>query len=182
MSHPVDHDSQQSGVGDDDLIQGGRGGVTVKEGLQVGLEQCTHFGQPLQEADGQLLRLYVQLAGSFSIHRGAEAQRDGDLLPQVESHILHQHSQGVVHEIHLIAGVAEIAGEEQPLQLADQADDDLPVRLGKGLDAVDVAALLIIGQQHVGQSSDGCINGAEVVGHDRNLLAGGYSHFITSLR
>ena len=151
MGHAIDEDRLQARIGDDDLIQGGGGGVAVKEGLQIRLEQGANLRQLLQELHRQLLGLGIQLLSAQGIHRLAKAQGDGDLLAQVVGHILRQGGEAVLHGIHPVAGIAEIPGEEQPLQLGDQADDDLPVRLGEGLDAVDGAALGIIRQQRIGE-------------------------------
>ena len=183
MGHAVDEDRLQSGVGDDDLIRRGGGGVAVEEGLQVGLEQRPNLRQPLQEADRQLLGLCIQLAGAFLIHRCTQTERDGNLLLQAIGHVLHQHGQAVLHRVDPVAGVTEVTGEKQPLQLADQADDDLAVGLGEGLDAVNVAALLIIGQQHVGQGRDRTVNGAGMIWHGESSFSWGiWVFYYTALR
>ena len=67
--------------------------------------------------------------------------------------------------------------EKQALELVQDGNDHVAVGLAEGLDAVDMAAEAVIGQQRVGEGGDALRNGARFVGHGAASLIGGIAAF-----
>ncbi|MDY3298312.1 hypothetical protein, partial [Selenomonas sp.] len=64
MGQPVDGDCKQAGVAEDDFVHTEGGGVSVKEGLHIGLGNGPDPRNGPEEFYAQLLRLFS--GGSFS--------------------------------------------------------------------------------------------------------------------
>ena len=114
----VDEDGEQAGVGEDDLLPVGGGGVAVKRGLDVRQQHLLDVGQLRHDS----------LCDVGGVRRLALRQRQRDLGGQRRLNALQQQRGVVLRRQRHQLGVAEIGGEEQPPQLPEQCDDGAAVR------------------------------------------------------
>ena len=172
MGQPVDGDCKQAGVAEDDFVHAEGGGVSVKEGLHIGLGNGPDPRDGLEEFHAQPLGLFSR--GSFPQLTLVD---QGQLFVEIVHHVLDEHGQIVAHIVDAVGFVPAGAGVDDAHELADHVDDDFLIRVAEVVHLVDGPAVAVILQNAVNDGFHLFFHGS----HGRSLLII-YSQFITSPR
>ena len=111
VGHGVDH-----GVAEDDLTVVVGGGVVVEHGFHVGIEQAFHFGQAVDEHQGEVgSTLWRQPLVGVAV----EEQSACNLLLKQRVERLHVYTYIILSYLFLRLPLVEVVGEDDGLSEAD---------------------------------------------------------------
>ena len=144
MGQAINRNGENAGVAIDDLIGAVGGGVSVVEGLHIRLDHVPQRRNGPEEIQAHLLGL---LLGLLLLH--VRPEDHGQLLDHVVHHVLNEHGQIVMGIVNAVIFVPAEARIDNAHELADHIDDHLFVRMGKGVHAVNAAAIAIVLQNGI---------------------------------
>ena len=128
VGNPVDRDGIDARVAEDDFIVAARGRVAVVSGAHIGGQDLADGREVLEELQGELVAAVLAVGAGLLVAEAIVADAAADLLGQPVEHP----GGGLPHAVAQRHGVdlftAEIAGEEQFANAADDLHHDRPGR------------------------------------------------------
>ena len=156
MGQTVNRDSKEAGIGENDLIGTGSRRVAVIGCLHIGLDHTPDLRNCPEELQADALGFLLCRLRFFT--PGLEDQHD--LAVQIEHHIFNQHRQVMLGVVNAIAPIPEIAGENDPLELMNDIDDDLLVGMTGKIDLINIPSVPVVLQNGIHHIFDLFFNGS----------------------
>lgn len=168
VGEALDGDGFDEGIGDDDFVPAGGGGVAIESGFDVGLEDFAQLGEAVEKGEGQAMGF----AGDVS-----PGEAVGRVVFKAFADFVFEGAEDGVHERGgfglELAGVDEVfvekAGEEEAEEVAGEGGDDAFGGQVFAVQMVDAAGFGIGGQEPVGDMGHR-FHGVNLAGNRRGTI------------
>jgi hypothetical protein len=168
MGQPVNHNGEKARVGEDNLVLSGSRRIAVIGRLHIGLNHGPDLRDGPEEFQRNRLGLFFRRLGIFP----TALEHQGDLAVQIEHYILDKHGQVVLGIVNAVISVTKIAREHDPLELMDNVDDDLLIRMAAKIDLINIPTVLVILQNGINHLLDLFFNNSHTISSPDSIILG----------